>query len=196
MFKTFAVLCAVGLCLPALAQDDAAPPPDAKALIDEAGTAYDAGEFGHARRALEKAVEAVAGKHAGAIRATLPAPFEGWTMADGDDQPVSLSAIGGGLSLDRTYMNSDGTEVRIDILADSDLVAQMAKMYADDNMLQMMGMKIETLGGEKAFIDPNNGDITFLFDQRTNIKVSGSASAENRKAYAENINFAAFRAIK
>jgi hypothetical protein len=196
MFKTIAFLCAAALAGPVLAQDDPAPPPDAAALISEAGTAYGAGEYGRSRRALEKAVEAVAGKHAEAIRATLPAAFEGWTMADGNDQPVSLTAIGGGLSIDRTYMNSDGTEVRIDILADSDLVAQMAKMYADDNMLQMMGMKIETLGGEKAFIDPNNGDVTFLFDERTNIKVSGSASAENRKAYAENINFAAFRAIK
>jgi hypothetical protein len=196
MFKTFAVLCALGLAGAALAQDDPAPPPDAAALISEAQAAYGTGEYGRSRRALEKAIEAVAAKHADAIRGTLPQPFEGWTMADGNDQPVSLTAIGGGLSIDRTYMNSDGTEVRIDILADSDLVAQMAAMYADDNMLQMMGMTIATLGGEKAFIDPNNGDVTFLLDQRTNIKVSGSASAENRKAYAENINFAAFRAIK
>lgn len=195
MLRSAIVACAIALSIPALA-DDAQPAPDAPALISEAGSAFSAGEYGRSRRALEKAVVAVAAKHAEAIRATLPKPFEGWTMVDGDDQPVSLTAVGGGLSIDRTYMNSDGTEVRIDILADSDLVAQMASMYADENMLKMMGMQIETLGGEKAFIDPNSGDIVFMFEQRTNIKVSGSATPENRKAYAENIDFAAFRAIK
>jgi hypothetical protein len=196
MFKIVAIACTVVLLGRALAQDETPPPVDAAALISEAGSAYGAGEYGRSRRALEKAVVAVAGKHADAIRATLPPPFQGWTMADSDNQLISLTAIGGGLSIDRTYMNSDGTEVRMDILADSELVAQIAAMFGDENMVQMMGMKVETIGGEKAIVDPNTGDIIFMFDQRTNIKVSGSATPENRRAYAENINFAAFRAIK
>jgi len=195
MLKYLVIAVATAVLLPAAAE--APPPPqDAAPLIDEAGAAYRAGEFGHARRALEKAILSVSAKHAEAIRAVLPKPFDGWTANEGDTTPVSLATLGGGISITRYYNAADGTQVQIDILADSDLVEQMSGMYTDAGMVQMMGIKTETIGGETAFIDPTNGDINFIFDKRTNIKVTGSASADIRKSYAENIDFAAYRAIK
>ncbi len=195
MLKYLVIAVATTMLLPAVAET-APPPADAAPLLDEARTAYGAGEYGHARRALEKAIVSVSAKHAEAIRAVLPKPFDGWTANDGDSTPVSLAALGGGLSITRYYAAADGTQVQIDILADSDLVEQMSGMYADASMIQMMGIKPETIGGETAFIDPTNGDVNFIFDKRTNIKVTGSAPADIRKSYAENIDFAAYRAIK
>jgi hypothetical protein len=188
------LLAAFFLASTAIAQDQP-PAEDPLPLIKEAQTAYEAGEVAHARRALEQATRSVAAKHAAALLAFLPAPFDGWTANDGDQGAVSLAALGGGITLDRTYSNDTG-DVRIEILADSQLVAQMADMYSDAQMIAAMGMKTETIGGETAIVDPDGNKYTFLIDKSTFVTVSGSAPPEVRKSYAENINFAGLKSLK
>lgn len=178
----------------ALAQE--APPSDPAPLIDEARTAYGAGQYSTTRRALEKAIASVVLKEADAIRAILPAPFSGWTVEDEQATNMGLAALGGGITLSRTYTNADGSEVTIEIVSDSELVKAMAEMYSDANMLAATGFKAETIAGEQAVVDPSNGQIIFVIDKRTTFTVSGSSSPENRRAYAENIKFADFRALK
>jgi hypothetical protein len=189
-----ALFLALLLAPTALAQAPA--PEDPAPLIDEARTAYAAGELGTARRALERATIAVASRQGQAIRAILPQPFEGWTVIDSDVGAISLAVYGGGLSVDRTYTSADGTDVRIEIMADSAMVEQMAAMYGDAQMAQMMGMKTETIAGQPAVIDPTSGQITIIVDKRTSFSITGSASQDVRRSYAENIDFAAFMAIK
>ena len=194
MFKRF-LFVAVIAAAPALAQTPT-PAADPLPLIDEARTAYSAGELGAARRALESATLSVANKHGEAIRATLPQPFDSWTVTDGETGSVNLAVYGGGVTVDRTYTNSDGTAVRIEVMSDSSMVEQIAAMYGDEAMATMMGMKIETIAGEKAVVDPASDQITIIIDKRTSFAISGSASPEIRRSYAQNINFAAFRALK
>ena len=175
---------------------DAAPPADPAPLLDEARTALAAGEIGHARRAAEKAAAALGARQGEAIRAVLPPPLDGWTMQDGETTNIGIAAMGGGVVLDRTYSAADGTDVRIEIMADSDMVEQMAAMFMDPAIVAAMGVKTEIIAGETGLIDPSDGRITFIVDKRSSIVVSGSAPAEMKKAYAEKIGFAAFRAIK
>jgi hypothetical protein len=178
----------------ALAQ--ATPPEDPAPLIDEARTALAAGELGVARRALERATISVANSQGQSIRAILPQPFDGWTVVDSDVGAISLAVYGGGLSVDRTYTSADGTDVRIEIMADSAIVEQMAAMYGDAQMAQMMGMTIETIAGEQAVIDPTSGQITIIIDKRTSFSITGSASSDIRRSYVEKIDFAAYKAMK
>ena len=131
-----------------------------------------------------------------AIRATLPAPFDGWTVNDEDTAHLGMIALGGGIAVNRTYTSPEGTDVRIEVLADSDMVAQMAQMFTDPQMSAAMGLKSETIGGETAYINPSDGQITFVIDGRTTITITGSADVAVRRSYAENIKFADFRAIK
>lgn len=194
MFK-HAFVMAMLLAAPAMAQMPE-PAADPMPLIDEARTAYAAGQVGAARRALELATISVAAKHGEALRATLPQPIDGWTVTDSDTGAISLAIYGGGVSLDRTYTNADGTDVRIEVMADSAMVEQIAAMYGDPAMLAMMGVKVETIAGEQAGIDPNSGQITIIVDKRTSFSISGSATPEVRRSYAERIDFAAFRALQ
>lgn len=189
------VLAAVLLATTALAQDRPPPAEDPLPLIQEAETAWQAGEIAHARRALEQATRSVAAKHIQALFGFLPAAFDGWTASDSEAADGSLVALGGGITLDRTYSN-DATDVRIEILADSDIVEQMAEMYADLPSLAAMGMATETIGGETAIVEPGGEKYLFLIDKRTMVTVSGSAPADVRKSYAENINFAGLKALK
>jgi len=189
------ILAAVLLASTAIAQDRPQPAEDPLPLIHEAETAWQAGELSHARRALEEATRSVAAKHVAALRAFLPAAFDGWTLSDSEAGDASLIVLGGGITLDRTYSGSAG-DVTIEILADSDLVQQMAQMYSDASMIAAMGMKTETIGGETAIVEPEGGKYTFMIDNRTIVTVAGSAPADVRKSYAENINFAGLKAFK
>ena len=190
------LLAAILLASTAMAQDRPPPAEDPLPLIEEAGAAWKAGEIGHARRALEQATRSVAAKHAAALLGFLPQPFDGWTVSDGAVADASMLILGGGITLDRTYNDASGNDVRLEIIADSDLVAQMADMYADVQTLAAMGMKTETIGGETAIVEPGGGKYTFIIDERTLVTVSGSAAEDVRKSYAENINFAGLKALK
>ncbi len=194
MLKRLA-LAAVLMTAPALAQD-LQPPGDPTALLGEASAALGRGEVAAARKAGEKAVQALAAKQGEAIRAVLPQPFNGWTIEDGDVGNMGMIAMGGGLTIDRTYRNEDGSDVRIEVMADSDMVAEMGKMFEDAAMVGAMGLQPVTIAGETAYVDPSDGKLTFLVDSRSMITVSGSADQATRKSYAEKIDFAGFRAIK
>ena len=189
------LLAALLLTTPVLADDLPPPAEDPMPLIQEAETAWQAGEIAHARRALEEATRSVAARHAKTLLGFLPAPFDGWTVSDGEAASMSMLVLGGGITLDRTYSNDTG-DVRVEILADSQLVEQMSQMYADAQMIAAMGMKTETIGGETAIVDPDGSKYTFMIDKRTLVTVSGSAPAEVRKSYAENINFAGLKSLK
>lgn len=189
------VLAAVLLASAAMAQDRPPPAEDPLPLIQEAEAAWQAGEISHARRALEQATRSAAAKHVAALRGFLPAAFEGWTMSDSEAADASLLVLGGGITLDRTYSNDTG-DVRIEILADSDLVEQMSQMYGDAQTMAAIGMTTETIGGETAIIEPGGGKYLFLIDKRTMVSVDGSAPVDVRKSYAENINFAGLKALK
>lgn len=189
------LIAALLLTAPAFAQETP-PAEDPLPLIQEADAAWKAGEIGRARRALEQATRSVAAKHAAALSGFLPAAFDGWTASDGEVANASMLVLGGGISLDRTYSDATGNDVRVEILADSDLVEQMSQMYADLPSLTAMGMTTETIGGETAIIEPGGEKYLFLIDKRTMVTVSGSAPADVRKSYAENINFAGLKALK
>jgi hypothetical protein len=194
MLKRIALAAAL-LTAAAFAQDSQ-PPGDPAALLSEASAALGRGEISAARKAGEKAVQALAIKQGEAIRATLPAPFDGWTVQDGDTANMGMIAMGGGITVDRTYQNAEGQDVRIEIMADSDMVAEMGKMFSDAAMVGALGLQPVTIAGETAYVDPSDGKLTFLVDARSMFTISGSADQATRKSYAENINFAAFRAIK
>lgn len=195
MLKVLIAAAALTLATPAWAQDPA-PAADATPLIDEAKAAYGAGETSHARQALEKALASVVVKQAGEIRTILPAPFDGWTVHEGDATNMALMAAGAGMTVERSYVAADGTsEVRIAVVADSNMVESMAEVY-DNPIIQAGGeIKVEQIAGQKAIID-NNGEITIIIDRRSSFTISGNATPEVKKSYAENIKFDAFRALK
>ena len=196
MLKRTLLLAALAFAAPAFAQDAQQPPGDPAALLGEATTALGNGEVAAARKAAEKAAQALALKHGEAVRATLPAAFDGWTISEGDTGNLGMIALGGGITVERTYNSAEGTDVRIEVIADSDVIEQTAAMFADPATVAAMAVKTETINGETAIIDEGGAKITFFVNGRSSFAVSGSAKPEVIKSYAENINFAAFKAIK
>lgn len=195
MLMRLLAVAALAFAFSAAAEETPAPPADPLPLLDEAKTAVTSGEFAHARRAAEAAAKAIVVKEGEIVRGFLPAPFDGWTMSDGEVSSLGMLAVDAGLTVDRSYSGSDGQQVRIEILADSSVVEQMAAMYTDPAMLAASGAKTEIINGETAMIDPSSGQITVLLGTRTSVTLSGSP-ADIVKSYAQNVNFAGLKDMK
>ncbi len=190
MFKR-ALLLSVLFAAPAFAQD--APAADPAPLIEAARTAYAAGDIGGARRALEQANASMAHLQGKAVRAALPSPLTGWELEEADVVNVGLATLGGGVSLSNVYRHDADGEVVIEALVDSTIVEQMTAVMFDPAVVQANGAKIETIAGEQAVVEGDGQRILFIVDKRSSLTVSGGNAGAVR-AYAEKIDFAAFRA--
>jgi len=124
------------------------------------------------------------------VRWTMPP----WCMTNTDcsvtpTAPTNAAAMfGGGVQAERGYTNADGQQVRIQVMVDSPLVAQMAGLYAIPAMAAMMG-KLVRIGGQQAVVN-EQGEIQMLVDSRVLVTVTGDAPAEAKQKYAEAVDLA------
>src|SRR5690242_16164961 len=91
---------ALALVMPAWAADDILD------SIDTARKAYQAGDMGGAKQALDTASQLIAQKNAEGFVKLLPAPLAGWKADDAQTSAVGASILGGASAASRTYTNA------------------------------------------------------------------------------------------
>lgn len=156
--------------------------------IAEAGRAWQGGNAGATRAALEEALQFLSQRGADQMGKALPAPLPGWTSAAADSSTAGLGLLGGGSQASRRYENAQGQHVQIQVTADSPVIAQLAMVMANPAMAGAMG-RLVRIGSQRAIVDSDN-DIQMLVDNRILVVINGDAPAEAKLAYARAIDLA------
>jgi hypothetical protein len=153
--------------------------------ITEAQEAYAKGDLAGAKASLDYASQMIAQKNAESLALALPPALEGWQAEEGASQASGVAMFGGGIQADRTYVKGDATVV-ITVVGDSPMLAQWMPMLANPQMAGALGKMIKV--GKQRAIQATDGEITMVVSGRFLVTVSGSASADDKLAYAEAID--------
>lgn len=146
--------------------------------IEAALEAYRAGDIATTREELGYAQQLLAQRRADALSGLLPEPLQGWTREV--DENAGAAAFGGGVAASATYRR-DGETVEIQIVADNQMVAAMAAMFANPAMMGAAG-RVKRINRQKVVLAPD-GEIQALIDGRVLVTISGSAPIEEKEAY-------------
>jgi hypothetical protein len=156
--------------------------------IKEATRAYQSGDMPATRTALEEALQFLAQRAADGLAKALPNALSGWTAEDAETNTSSMALLGGGTQASRRYENAAGQDVRIEITADSPMVAQLATLMTNPALAGSMGRLIR-IGSHRA-IQTSDNQIQMLVDNRVLVAVTGDAPVEAKLSYVRAIDMA------
>jgi hypothetical protein len=177
MLRTSAALVALALTAAPVFADEVTD------TLEGALEAYRAGDMNAAREDIDYAAKLLAAMRAESLAKLLPAALPGWTREDAqDDESAGMMAMfGGGTAASATYTRDDGTELKIDLVANSPMVSGIAAMVS--GMGSMGGSKPMRIKRTE-FID-SDGDLQGVVEGKVMISASGDASPDQKKAYLE-----------
>jgi hypothetical protein len=159
--------------------------------LDQADSAYSSGDYGRAKKAAELASTLLGQLAAEQLAKALPGPLDGWTAAEASSDSTAAAMFGGGVQAERSYNNADGQQVRLQVMMDSPLVAQMAGLYGNPALAATMG-KLVKVGGQQAVLK-EQGELQMLVDNRFLVTVTGDAPAEAKQTYAAAVDLSALK---
>lgn len=177
------------LALPWFAAPGPARADEVGDAIAEAGRAWQGGDGAAARAALEEALQLLAQRAAAGLAAALPAPLPGWTAAAAESSAAAAGLLGGGTQASRAYRNAEGRSLRIQVMSDSPLMAQLGMILTNPAMAGMVG-KLIRIGPQRA-VQTNDNEIQMLVDNRILVTVTGDAPLDAKLAYARAVDIAA-----
>jgi type II secretory pathway component HofQ len=157
-----------------------------KDAVKESVEAYDKNDLATARQSLGYASQLLAQKSAAQLSAVLPAAQSGWTVKDKASRGAGSLGIVGGIQAEREYVK-DRKTVTISIMGDSPLLAQVMAVFSNPAFSGSMG-KMTRINGRMAIVS-DRGKLTFVVANRFVVTVAGSASDDDKQAYAKEINF-------
>lgn len=170
-----------GLMPPALAQTD-----PFLGAMQAAQRAYQGGNLGDARTALEQAQQLLTRRRLASLAGALPAPLPGWTAAAPEEQmPMDP---GDGATVSRSYRDAQGRNVAVALTIESPATAALATAMADRSMAASLGRIVRI--GDRNALQIDDELIQMPVDNRVMIAVSGDAPMEARLAYARVIDVA------
>jgi hypothetical protein len=169
------------LLLPASARAD-----EVADALAEATRAYQAGQVAAARTAMEEALQLLAQRTAAELSTALPSALPGWQAQKAESQTAALGLLGGGSQATRRYTNATGQYVEIQVIADSPLLVQLGVVLANPVIAGAMG-KLIHIGSQRAIQNSNN-EIQMMVDNRILVMLSGTASIEDKLAYAQALD--------
>lgn len=171
----------VGFASQAEAQGD-----DIGRSLGEAQRAYQSGDLGATRIALEEALQLLAQRRSAGLRHSLPAPLQGWTAADVLD---SMQAdLTDGTSASRSYRNSQGQSVQVVLTIDNPMTAQFATILTNPGVAGSMGRLIRI--GDRRALQIGQDMIQMPVDNRILVTITGDAPFDAKLAYARAIDIA------
>jgi hypothetical protein len=159
-----------------------------KDAIKESVEAYDKSDLATARQSLGYASQLLAQRSAAQLSGTLPAAQSGWTIKEKKSRNAGSLGIVGGIQVEREYVK-DRQTVTISIMGDSPLLAQAMAVFSNPALAGSMG-KMTRVNGRMAIVS-DRGKLTFVVANRFMVTVAGSASDEDKQAYAKDIDFTA-----
>jgi hypothetical protein len=153
--------------------------------ISEALSAYRNNDYSAAKQALDYASQLIAQKNAEGLAAVLPEALSGWTAEDVETQEAA-AAMFGGIWAARTY-EKGGVAVKVQIMGDSPLLATWMPMMSNSAVAAAMG-KMTRIGKRRA-LQTKEGQVIMVVGNRFLVMIEGSASMEDKTAYAAAIDF-------
>ena len=166
--------------------------------IDKAKSLYAAGKLSEAVQELNYAIAHIRTAQMDKFKTAFPAALSGWKANDFNADAASMTFLGGGISVARTYEKSDGNSVSITMVTDSPLMSSVMMMIS--NPMFLGGNKLVTINNEKAVeewnADDNYGQLQIVLDNKMLITVEGNGvSKDDLYAYAKALNFAKFKEL-
>lgn len=160
--------------------------------LNEARTAYEAGDFSAAIQSLDYASSLIRQKSAGVLERALPAPLAGWEADSADNTAAGAAMFGGMTQSQRQYRQGDKS-VTVSIQKDSPLL-QMAMAYLANPALAGPNSRQARIGGQRAMIkyerDDRSGEIQIVVAGTTFVQIQGYGVDEaDLTAYANGVNF-------
>jgi hypothetical protein len=106
----------------------------------------------------------------------LPETIEFWKggLLKRDD----IGALGGGISLSRSYTASD-REVTVKVVKDSPMAKQIIPLLANEDLVRLSGRKTQRINGQTAIMDGEK-KLQMVLDGRILVEVSGNDAATEK----------------
>ncbi|MFA5702857.1 MAG: hypothetical protein WC982_04990 [Advenella sp.] len=150
--------------------------------IQEALTAYQQQDYSMAKQSLGMATQLINQLNAKALGQVLPEPLAGWQAKEIADESQAGMMFGGGISVSRDY-SKDNKKLKISIIGDSPMLAQMMGIFQNPMIAGSMG-KMTRIGKQMA-MEGKNGQLTMVVANRFMVTIDGSASMEDKTEYAK-----------
>lgn len=151
--------------------------------LNQAIEAYEAGEIQEAREIVEYAGLLLDRQCAGSFADILPDALPGWTKEAGDTEAASaaMGMLGGGDMAGATYYKNDGSQINLQIMADSPMMAMLAPQLANPAILAQMG-EVRRINRQKVLLT-NEGSLQAIVSNRFLVQIDGDASEADMTAY-------------
>ena len=170
-----------------LASTAAARADDISDAITEAQQAYASGDLIGAKQSLDIASQLLAQRNAAGLAKFLPPAPVGWTAGEAETDASVAAMFGGGLIAKRVYTKGDDT-ITVQILSQSPMIAQLSPMFANAQMLGMMG-KVFRQNGRTAVLT-KDGKVQLLTGG-TLVMIEGSGNEADKRAFLGAIDLKA-----
>jgi len=154
--------------------------------IKEALESYQQQDYVMAKQALSMATQLINQLNTRALGQTLPEPLTGWEADEVAEQSQGAMMFGGGMAASREYRKAN-ENLNISIMGDSPMLSQMMAIFQNPMIAGSMG-KMTRIGKQMA-MESKDGELTLVVANRFLITISGSASMDDKKAYAQEIDF-------
>lgn len=156
--------------------------------LDAVKKSYEAGDYNAARKALDLASQLLVQKSAAGLANLLPPVLPGWTARDFEPSSFKTSVLLASAAT-RRYTDSMGRTVDISITGDSAFLAQIIQLINTPRLLGLVGTIIVVAG--QSTLQTRDGDLYVVVDNRYLVSISGSASLEDKLAYAGTVDYGA-----
>lgn len=138
--------------------------------LSAAASAYQAGNLRDTANQLALATAAVSAAQVARLNAFLPPAPAGLTATITEDYAKSFAMLGGGTGTEVVYAD-DSTSFKLDITVDSPIVAGMAPMLANAQMMAAMG-KVDKIGD--VMVLEQDQSLSALIDNRILVQMDGA----------------------
>lgn len=143
---------------------------------------------------LREVIKLVEEKNAGKIGEILPDKIDDWYGTDLKRE--DLAAVGGGVSVKRTY-NQEDKSIGVKLVKDSPLIDKAIEMLANKDLLNLTGKKTYTIDGETALVE-GPSKVLVAIDGEILLEITGDKDCKTADlvALARKLDFKALKKLK
>lgn len=172
--KLLLAFCLLLLPLSLQAKDEKEDPIEQSLL--EVFTAYKKDDLPAVKEKLAEILKAIEEKEIAKVGEALPDTVEDWKAADLVRE--DLAALGGGISVKRTY-TLEPKSITVKIVMDSPLIDAGLKFLANRQALKFSKKKVHTVDGEAALVD-NERKVLIGVDGKILVELVGDNDTNSR----------------
>lgn len=160
---------------------------DVSDALQSAVDAYASGDLGKTSEGIVMATQALSRQQGDLLAALMPEAPEGFSRTLTEDFGKGFAMAGGGSGAEARYDSADGaTSFTLSFIADNPMVASMAAMLGNAQMMAMMGTVVKV--GDTALLQ-NDGSLSTLVNARVLFQAQG-ATADVMLPVVQQIDFA------